>query len=194
MVLGQSITAAFMSIDPSLPHHLFSVQGSYLAPSSTEVPTYFHSEDLRTTRSMITRLVTASQDIDPKGTGATIRRKTFIVILDFHASEEPMLSYSREPMYPGTYSSPSSLLETVERTKKILPPKVHDEMTKQFGLLLRLFEQRPIPSSGGAQNALGFLDKGTTQDDLNLVKRTNATWIRTREPLDTYGERCAALG
>ena len=183
-----------MSIEPSLPHHLFSVQGSYLAPSSTEVPTYFETVDLRTTRSMMTRLVTASQDIDPKGTGTTIRRKTCVVILDFHASEEPMLSYSREPMYPGTYDSPSSLMDTDERTKKILPQKAHEEMSTQFGLLLRLFQQRPIPSSGGAQNALGFLDKGTTQDNLNLVKRTNATWIRTREPLDTYGERCAALG
>lgn len=183
-----------MSIDPSSPHHLFSVQGSYLAPSSTDVPTYFESEELRTTRSMITRLVTASQDVKAKGTGATSRRKTFVVILDFHASEEAFLSYSRKPMYPGTYSSPSSLASTDELTKKIAPTEVHAEMMKQFGLLLRLFEQRAEPSSAGAQNALGFLNKGTSQDHLDLIKRTNAIWIRTREPLDTYSERCAALG
>lgn len=141
---------------------------------------------------MITRLVTASQDIEVKG--SKIRRKTFVVILDYHASEEAFLSYSREPMYPGTYASPSSLLGTDERTKKLLPPKIHATMMTQFGLLLRLFEQRPIPSSAGAQNALGFLGTGTSQDELDLVKRTNATWLRTREPLDTYSERCAALG
>jgi hypothetical protein len=194
--MSQSITAAFMSIDPSAPHHLFSVQGSYLAPSSTDVPTYFECEDMRTTRSMITRLVTASQDVDPKpgaGTG-TIRRKTLVTILDFHVSEPPMLSYNRGPMYPGTYSSPSSLLGTEERTRQLLPPDLHAVMMKQFGLLLRLYEQKPVPSSGGAQNALGFSGKGTSQDELDLVKRTNATWIRTREPLDTYSERCAALG
>jgi len=199
--MSQSIIAAFMSIDPASPHHLFSAQGNYLAPSSTDVPTYFETEDLRTTRTLITRLVTASQDVAAKksvpgsdtNTSGTIRRKTLVVTLDFHAPEEPFLNYSRESLYSYEQSPPSSLSDYGVTYEKLVGAKGFEIMKKQFGLLLRMFEHRPVPSSAGAQNALGFLNKGTSQDKYPLVKRTNATWLRVREPLSTYKERCASI-
>jgi hypothetical protein len=198
-----------MSIDPTSPHHLFSIQGSYLSPSSTDLPTIFTSTDMRTTRTMITRLVTASQDLPATAKSPASRRKTLVVILDFHASEPSFLKYSRGPMYanhesswssktgsgPGQYPPAESLLPSGEAFRKILDPKVLEVVLKQFQLPLRMFEHRPIPSSAGAQNALGFAaGMKTTQDDLHLVKRTNTNWLRVTEPLDTYSERCAAIG
>lgn len=207
LVLSQSIAAAFLSIDPSTKHHLFSVQGSYLSPSSTDVPTFFDVQDLRTTRTMLTRLVLASQDVPSRPNTASTnsastqsvperstRRKILVVTLDFHVSEPSFLTYTRGPRYPGTYPPASSLPTTRESLQKLLSPKVFAIMMKQFDLPQRMFEHRPIPSSAGAQNSLGFLQTRTSQDEMDLTDRTFANWIRPREKLETYGERCAAVG
>jgi acyl-CoA thioesterase len=193
--MAQSIKAAFMSIDPTSPHHLFSVQGSYLSPSSTDVPTTFTVQDLRTTRSMLTRLVTASQDLPSSSGSQSQTRKTLVVILDFHVPEPPFLEYHKGLMYPGTYLSPGEVESSTALMSKMASPELLAVFKKQFDLPLRMFEHRPVPSSTGAQNGLGFLvGMKTSQDGKELVDRTNTNWVKAKGSLDTYAERCAAIG
>jgi hypothetical protein len=144
---------------------------------------------------MMTRLVTASQMLPATSGSASTSRKTLITILDFHVPEKPFLDYVREPLYPRAYSSPRTLDNSAKVMHEKLQPKTFSVVMKQFDLILRIFEHRPDPSSAGAQNSLGFSGKNkTSQDDAPFVQRTNTNWLRATEPLETYGERCAALG
>lgn len=199
--MSQAVTAAFHTLPPpsssSGPDfHLFSVQGSYLGPASTDVPTTFTVQEIRTTRSMVTRLVTASQVIPPKAgsSSAPAARKVLICLLDFHRPEPAFLTYSRPPLHPGSYASPSTS-KPIEEVLDSLPwdPKVYPVFKKQFELPLRMFEYRPVISSSGAQTSLGFVKVKTAQDNMEITRRTACNWIRARGELSSYDERCAAL-
>jgi hypothetical protein len=230
LALSQAISAAYHTlVDESNPaakprHELFSVQGSYLSPASTDVPTTFVVEDLRSTRTMMTRLVTVSQlfpqKVKPTKPGDTnnassssssssmqdatapappgVKRKVLIAILDFHAPETPFLTYFRQPLHPGpkSYPSPESLPNSNTTLPRLLSgnPEVLKVMMTQFDLPMRMFEHRPVPSSMGAQNALGFLKTKTSQDELDITKRTYTNWVRVRDNLDGPSETYAALG
>jgi acyl-CoA thioesterase len=223
LALSQAISAAYHTLvnegNPAAKprHELFSVQGSYLSPASTDVPTTFVVEDLRSTRTMMTRLVTVSQlfpqKVKPTKPAASsssstqeatappppgVKRKVLIAILDFHAPETPFLTYSRQPLHPGpnSYPSPESLPNSNTTLPRLLSgdPKVLKVMMTQFDLPMRMFEHRPVPSSMGAQNALGFLKTKTSQDELDITKRTYTNWVRVRDNLDGPSETYAALG
>lgn len=204
LALSQAVSAAFHTLPSSSSasgqdYHIFSVQGSYLGPASTDVPTTFTVEDVRSTRTMLTRIVTASQVLPSKPSHTNpkpdpVTRKVLVCICDFHRPETAFLTYSAPPLHPGTYPPPTSI-KTLEENWEILPfrPEVLKVFKTQFSLPFRMFEYRPVMTSAGAQNSLGFIDTKTSQDHLELTKRTSTNWIRAREALGTYADRCAAL-
>jgi hypothetical protein len=204
LALSQAVSAAFLALPPSnsvsgQDYHLFSIQGSYLGPASTEVPTTFTVDDVRTTRSMVTRLVTASQVVPSKPTAASPRpaptkRKVLVCICDFHRPETAFLLYSAPLLHPGSYplASECTPLEDLYETLPFAPG-VLNIFKSQFGLPSRMFQYRPVMTSAGAQNNLGFLQVKTSQDELELTERTSTNWIKANGELATYADRCAAL-
>ena len=164
---------------------------------------------------MVTRVVTASQDIPSKSKSIkepttndpqipvpaqsskpkSTPRKVLILIADFHRPEPPFLQYSHPPLYPSQYPDPESLPTTEESTNSLLAhdPATLETFTKQFNLPRRMFEYRPVPHSMGVQNVLAFLDVPTSQDKEAITRRTSTNWIKAKEPLGSYAERCAAV-
>lgn len=150
---------------------------------------------------MITRVVIASQMIPAKASSSSpssspnlVNRKVLICICDFHRPEPAFLSYTAPVLHPGTYPNPNTTTTIEENFNTMpFPPKMLEVFKTQFGLPRRMYEYRPVMTSTGAQNSLGFINVETTQKDMDITRRTSTNWIRAREKLDTYADRCAAL-
>lgn len=182
IALAQAISAGQATI-PNANFHMYSAQGSYLGPASTELPTVFKVEDLRTTRSFCTRLVTATQGSFGKpDTG----RKVLVVLLDWHIEEEAvMLEYSSKPIFPlAQYGKAESLQNQNDYISETLSSRAVAQFQTTFRLFLEFFDARWCPNSMAAQNAYGWhLGRATSQDKLPITGRTNAVWVRIEEAL-----------
>ncbi|ORY32145.1 thioesterase-like superfamily-domain-containing protein [Naematelia encephala] len=189
LVLSQSISAASATV-PSFD--LYSVQGTYLGPSSTEHPTIFRVTDIRTTRTFCTRLVIASQSQSQTTSTFNEERKTLIALLDYHATEPvSLLEYSTPPMYPfEEYGIP----EELPGFESHIPPDGVDAFKKMFTITLDFYDLRGCGHSIGVSTAMGFApDKPSAEDDLPITRRTNCTWVRTRENLGGPRENAAGV-
>ena len=132
----------------------------------------------------MTRLVTASQSL-PNGD-----RKILIALLDWHIVEPGLLDYSSCPIHE--YPKPDSL-ESMTEYLSSLPKKVQEQFKATFGLFSeRYFTVRPCPSMA-VENVYGLSPRKTSQDEMELTKRTNAQWIKAKEKLNE-AETSAALG
>lgn len=164
---------------------VYSIQGTYLGPASTEVPTTYTVDDIRTTRSFCTRFVTASQKITIKG--ETLDRKVLVALLDYHKKEtEVMLEYSNTPMFPMTeYGKPENLPSIEEHVDETLSSKAAAHYKKSFHLFLSFMDARWVPGCKAAQNVFGWsVGRASSQDKLPITKRTNGVWVKTREKLE----------
>ncbi len=182
-------------LDP--PLHLYSAQGAYLGPSSTEVPTTYEVQDHRSTRSFHTRQVIAFQEIANSRTGKKEKRKILVVLMDWHVLEPfHLLEYSIPTLYPiSSYSTPEKLLPQSEYLKQNLSPKMAKIYSETFHLFGSFFDNRPCPISMGAQNSYGFKEGAkTTEDEKHPTNRTNSYWLKVHEQLEGPIEQTAAMG
>jgi hypothetical protein len=198
--------------------------GNFLGPGATEILTQYEVEDVRTTKTFATRIVTAWQDWSklpeqselrkagaPPAAGG--RRRIMITILDFQVREKNiMMHYSPSPLYiddhnPNAtflekvhpfYSHPSEIPPNPEYIRQTFSPIVVKRFESTFTLFDRFYKMRAVKNSMGMQKALG-LDSArkTTQDDLPLQQRNNCSWYTLPDgvvPDDDKGEGEAALG
>lgn len=204
------MSAAFAAIPKDTPERVFdiySVLGTFLGPTSIKYKLTFTVEDVRTTRSFATRKVEAWQELPSKNGGAPDRRRTMILLADFHARERPEMTlsgmdYSKAPLYPESLKiSPETLQNQRAHFAATQPEQVLKAFDNVFPLFDRYLDLRPIPEAMGTQKALGMNSRRkTSQDDLPLQQRTNAHWFRIKEveggkgELQTRAENAAAVG
>lgn len=190
-LLSQCVSAAFASIPEDTSNRiydLYSVLGTFLGPTSTRYKVTFTVEDVRTTKSFATRKVEAWQDLPMGKDGESSKRRTMILLADFHVREPaehtlPGLDYSKSPLDASALaSSPENMLNQKEYFAAEQPQKVQKVFDYVFPLFDRYLEMRPMTSSMGVQKALGInSSRKTTQDDLPLQQRTNSHWFRIKD-------------
>ncbi|KAH8195305.1 hypothetical protein TruAng_010528 [Truncatella angustata] len=187
--LGVATHAACKTVPAS--HSLYSLVGHFLGPASTTEKLHCTVHKTRDTRTFATRRVQVSQ-VKPDGN----MRICMELLADFQIEEPALLTYSSPPA--GKYSGPEqsqTLPELVERavSEGQLSKEAGAQAVKSFELGELLFESRFCPEGVCGQNALGILkQERTTQDHLPITEKTTADWIRSRESLETRGERMSA--
>jgi hypothetical protein len=204
------VSAAFAAIPKDNPERVFdiySVLGTFLGPTSIRYKLTFTVEDIRTTRSFATRKVEAWQELPSTDGGAPSRRRTMILLADFHARERPEMTlsgmdYSKAPLHPESLKiSPETLQNQRAHFQATQPEKVVKMFDHVFPLFDRYLDLRPIPEAMGTQKALGMnKDRKTSQDELPLQQRTNSHWFKIKDieggkgKLTTRAEHAAAVG
>jgi len=166
---------------------LFSVQGSYLGPASTDVRTVFNVQSVRDTSRFCTRVVTATQ-----GEGSK-QRNIFIAVMDWHRKEESLFEYSKPPICPS-HPAAEDLPAYDEYIKTVLTKEEAQIYLQTFELSRRVLEIRPCPDSIGARSVLGTktLDPWPTATPIH--EHTYATRVRVPEVLDSHARQCGSLG
>jgi acyl-CoA thioesterase II len=186
-----AVAAAHKTVDSK--YHLYSAQGNYLGPASTECPLYANVRKIRDTKSFATRQIDILQE-QPDGS----KRSCLIMIADFHVREEmSVLSYSAPPetKYSSVENCDSTDVVFQKAVEKgLISPKTVAIQKKVFALMARYFEQRPLPE-GFAEQLLNGLDTKlpTTQDSVPPVSRTSGDWFKNKQPLSTAAEQVSAL-
>lgn len=194
--------------------------GNFLGPGATEIKIQFEVEDVRTTKSFATRVVTAWQDWGQLPEGSTLRtrpdiprRRIMVVILDFQVREKHiMMEYSPSPLYIDNsnpkatflekvkpfYSHPSQILPNKESIRASHSPDVVQKFEMIFTLFDKFYKVRACEKSMGWQKAYGIDKKAkTTQDEIPLQQRNNCTWYALPDGQllnPDNGESEAALG
>lgn len=194
--------------------------GNFLGPGATEIKIEFQVDDVRTTKSFATRIVTAWQDWGQLPSDSVLktradlgRRRIMVVILDFQVREKNiMMEYSPSPLYIDShnpkatflekvrsfYSHPSDILPNSEGIRATHSADVVNKFESIFTLFDKFFRVRACQKSMGWQKAYG-IDKTakTTQDNVPLQQRNNSTWYTLPEGQvlnPDNGESEAALG
>lgn len=178
--LSQSVTAAFHSLPVNAANfQLYSLQGSYLGPASTDLETTFVVQAIRTTRKFCTRQVIASQR----------DRNVLIALLEFHDPEEPFMEYSCPEFYGRWDTWPTAR----EHARGVLPPERAALFEQTFGVLMDTFDSRWNMNTMAAQTVFGMAPKGTPtpQDKEILSRRTNSGWVRCPEDVDKTADKYA---
>lgn len=194
--------------------------GNFLGPGATEIKIEFQVDDVRTTKSFATRIVSAWQDWGQLPSDSVLRtradfgrRRIMVMTLDFQVREKnSMMEYSPSPLYIDSHNPKATFLEKVRpfygHPSEILPNKESIRAThsahvvKMFESIFTLFDKffrvRACQRSMGWQKAYG-IDKEakTSQDDIPLQQRNNCTWYTLPENQilnPDNGESEAALG
>ncbi|KAH9862634.1 hypothetical protein IAQ61_010052 [Plenodomus lingam] len=177
--LAVACKAASLTVPPD--YHLYSMQGNFLGPASTNHQLRASVRTLRQTRTFATRQVEVSQVRDDGET-----RLCLIALADFQTPEQDvLLEYSRAPS--RTYSAWSQCPTQLDAQQKLLAEgKVTqaqvDAHAKGFQLAQDLFEQRVCPEGIFAQTLHGMAKSlPHSQDGLALPQRTTADWFRSAE-------------
>lgn len=194
--------------------------GNFLGPGATEINIQFEVEDVRTTKTFATRIVTAWQDWSQLPEGSSLRtrpdlgkRRIMVVILDFQVREKySMMEYSPSPLYIDKenpkatflekvkpfYGHPSDIRPNREIIRATHSPDVVQKFESIFTLFDKFYKVRACVNSMGWQKAYGIDKKAkTTQDDIPLQHRNNCSWyaLPDGQQLDAdKGEGEAALG
>lgn len=196
--LGCGVKAAYLSLPPAdksgKTYSLYSAQGSYLGPASTEKHFTITTRALRTTKSFATRSVEVSQE---QKDGSL--RVCLVILADFQLPDQSaVLAFSKPPSM--RYSGVDECLHAdVHRQKMVDSGAVQTGLAKAhattFGLVARFFEQRPCPEGVSAQTLSGMAKKiGTTQKGWELHEKGSADWMRNREKLGgNEGDQGAAM-
>lgn len=184
-----SINAAAQTVPAGHDKHIYSVLGTFLGPTRTEVPIELHVQEVRETRTFSTRFVVASQQ----------GRSCLSVTVDFIQAPSP----SAKALLPD-FSLDAPQLTHYSKTQ---PERERISGLIQQGSLPKGFDKvhfktfapmdgvapdtRTVPESVLAQTLSGYItDVKTTQDDLKLVDRRSYWWQRTPSNLSlgAHGE------
>ena len=183
--MSQAVSAGFHSLPSSAFHfQLYSVQGSYLGPASTDLETTFIVQSIRTTQKFCTRQIIGSQR----------DRNVLVALLEYHDPEQPLMEYSCPPMYaPEFYDRWDAWPPARQHARKVLSSD-HAELFEQtFGVLMDAFDCRWNTNTMAAQTVLGMAPKGTPtpQDAEILSRRTNSGWVRCPEEVNQSSDMYA---
>jgi len=153
--------------------------------------------EIRNTRTFCSRQVLASQLVPNPKTGEAEKRNVMMVLMDWHVQEsQTLFDYSIPTMYPAeSYSQPDKLLTIRESVVKDLKPDAAKYYNTAFRLFQTLFDIRPCTSSMAGQNHYGYSgrDIQTSQDGVEITKRTNSSWFRSLETLQGQRDTTASL-
>ncbi|KAH9864172.1 hypothetical protein J1614_010106 [Plenodomus biglobosus] len=192
---GYALAVACKAASLSVPqdYHLYSMQGSFLGPASTDRQLRATVRTVRQTRTFATRQVEVGQLRDDGEL-----RVCLIAIADFQTQEKGVvLTYSRTPSkeYSGWRECPTQL---EARQKLLREGKIKqgesDAHAKGFSVAASLFEQRVCPEGIFGQTLDGMAKSlPHSQDSLALTERTTADWFRSLENLDSKMDNVANL-
>lgn len=209
-MIALCVSVAFASLpsnDSGRIYDIYSVLGTFLGPTSTKAKLQFMVEDIRTTKSFVTRKIEAWQEFpDSNGGGKATRRRTMIQLVDFHVREPATsvlsgMTYSMPTLHPESYrDDPNTLISQEQYLAQKQTSTVSKQFHYVFPLFFRYLDMKPIQDSMGVEKALGIKPGAkTNQDDIPLQERTNAHWFRVKEiqggegELTSPGERAAAV-
>ncbi|KAI8935182.1 hypothetical protein NX059_007775 [Plenodomus lindquistii] len=184
---GYALAVACKAAALTVPsnYHLYSMQGHFLGPASTDHQLRARTRILRQTRVFATRQVEVSQTLSDGST-----RICLVALADFQTPEPAtLLTYSPSPKQPYTpwHACPTqhSVQETLVKSGKV-SEKDMQVFQKTFSLTKHLFDQRPCPEGIFAQNLQGMAKNlPHSQDHVPLPDRTTAEWFRSRETFPT---------
>lgn len=189
--LGLAVRAGCATVN-TMTHKLYSFQGHFLGPASTQYKLVCKVYRTRETRSFATRRVEVSQDLNGE------KRVCVEVVVDFHVVEAPLFVYSAPPTMryspPGESLSMDELGEQLIREGKV-SAQIKAEYSKgTFTALSEMFEARHCPEGMGGQNLWGFAKEvPTSQDGLpSITDRSSAEWLHALERLEGHDESMAA--
>lgn len=158
-VLGQALSAASQTVDPSRPAH--SLHGYFLRPGDAEKPIVYQVERLRDGGSFSTRRVTAIQNGQP----------IFTCSASFHRREQGFSHQSTMPDVPP----PEDLL-----SEEVLSPRMAKFLSKENRekiLRAKSIETRPVqvldplnPEAGEPIKQVWFKPSGTLPQSPELHK------------------------
>lgn len=175
--IAVAVRAAIATVPPAF--HLYSVMGSYLGPTSTTRRVTCTVQEVRSTRTFMTRRVQVSQEQNDG-------KPTYIcldLLADFHVKELALITYSAPPRIKHTHWK-NCLSTDTHRQQMIAAGQITPAQDKVyeviFGGLRKLnYESRMCPEGMASQTLLGVnKHKSTTQDDLPIVERSSADWFR----------------
>lgn len=188
--LGLATHAAYKTVKPA--YSLYSLVGHFLGPASIKEKLHCTVYVTRDTRTFATRRVQVSQ-IQPDGK----KRVCLELLADFQVEEPALLTYSAPTS--RTYSGPGQSRPIKEMAEAAVAAgqMSADESAKfleSWKLGETFFDTRFCPEGVSGQNLIGGLkNEKTTQDHLPITEKTTGDWIRTRAPLETQGEKVAAV-
>ncbi|GAM89183.1 hypothetical protein ANO11243_072200 [Dothideomycetidae sp. 11243] len=189
--LATACTAAHIGVPDS--HRIYSMTGNFLGPAQCDRKLIARVQEIRSTRTFTTKLVTISQK---QNDGS--ERSCLVSLVDFHAVEKAeLLNYSRPPSktYAARETQPSL---DEHRDGLVRDGKITADVSKMhstiFGLSRKLWENRVCKGSMGAELLQGFAkDLTTEQDDLAMHEKSSADWFRSRVKLTARQEHAAAM-
>lgn len=197
-LISLCVSAAFAAVPQDTAdklYDIYSVLGTFLGPTSVKSKLTFTVEDVRTTKSFATRKVEAWQEFLPANGGKSSKRRTMILLADFHVRERPEVTlpgmeYSMPPLIADSLKiSPDTLQNQRDQMAATHPPQVLKVFDHVFPLFDRYLDLRPVEDSMGTQKALGLHSSNkTTQDHLPLQQRTNSHWFRIKDVQDGKGK------
>lgn len=177
-------------------YYVYTVLGTFLGPTSTDVKLHLTVERTRDTKTFATRRVVARQTL-PDG-----RTRTCLDMLaDFHAREPAtLLAYSPAPTFDRRRGEGPEDSPTVD---ELTQQAVRDGLVTDKSVLRTAamfkghevhFDARTCARGMSGQNLVGVLSrKPTSWDALPVTDRVSGDWSRARVPLRDPGERAAAL-
>ncbi|GHJ84207.1 hypothetical protein NliqN6_0609 [Naganishia liquefaciens] len=208
-LISLCVSAAFAAIPQDTAdriYDIYSVLGTFLGPTSIKSKLTFTVEDVRTTKSFATRKVEAWQELPSPEGAKSSKRRTMILLADFHVRERPEVTlsgmdYSIPPLAADSLSrSPDTLQNQRAQMAAMHPSRILKVFDHVFPLFDRYLDLRPVEDSMGTQKALGLNSSNkTTQDHLPLQQRTNSHWFRIKDveggkgKLQTRSENAAAV-
>ncbi|PSN58921.1 Thioesterase/thiol ester dehydrase-isomerase [Corynespora cassiicola Philippines] len=189
MTLGLGLRAACATVPQT--HRLYSALGHFLGPAMLDQKLHCKVFRVRDTRSFATRRVEVSQ----LQNGAS--RVVLQVSADFHVVEREMFNYSAPPavFYTGNEESPTVQASAEDLLARRLITKKDMEMSAtMFAVGSRFFENRLPPESMSAQNLNGLAKTAkTTQDQLELTRRSSGDWYRLKSTSGNSNDQVACL-
>jgi acyl-CoA thioesterase II len=193
-----AIQAAFHSLPGSTKEEqsswaIYSANGLFLGPTTTESPIQYAVTKLRDTRSFATRSILASQQVNGK------ERSCFTILVDFtrkvpsagppHREAKLPFSYSASPLQ--SYPHPDKLQELWEvaegRVKRgAMSERDFDALKFVFGLSRKVSTSKMITGGIFDETSYGIVPKRDTAKQLStpdLTQRRNVDYFKARDTL-----------
>lgn len=185
-------------------YFVYTVMGTFLGPTSTDVPLYLTVERTRDTKTFATRRVLAKQHLLTTTTGTTTVRTCLDMLVDFHVREPGLLTYSPPPSFDLQTEGPEQSPTMDALTQQTVAAGLVDDPATALRTAAMFrghevhFEARTCARGMSGQNLVGLLSRHpTTHDARPVTDRVSGDWSRTRVPWrddhDVRGEKAAAV-
>lgn len=188
--LAIAVNAACETVPPGFSP--YSILGHFLGPASTDQKLHCSVQEIRNTRSFVTRRVQVKQK-QPDET----YRNCIELTADFHV-HEPSTAADYSAGTATTWPRPDDCPLITDRGRTLVERGVVtqeqlDTFNKTLGTVGDYFETRSCPNGVSAQNMSGAAkDAVTTQDRLPITSKVSAEWHRVFETLRSEGANLSA--